>query len=112
MVPILLLSGLLLTAAQSDPISQPRKAYSSCVKQLMNSSLDKKLDAAAFESALASTCASQEQSFRAAIVKQQLAMKASKKDAEQAATDWVGDQQLNATEMYKEYLDTGTRPDI
>jgi hypothetical protein len=112
MIPVLLLTGLLLAGAQADPISQPRKAYSTCVKKLMNSSLDQKLDAASFETALSSHCTSEKEGFRSAIIKQQLAMKASRKDAEQAATDWVDDQQLNAKEMYQEYLDTGTRPDI
>lgn len=104
MFSIVLVSALAAAAAPADPVSAPRSAYSACVKKFLSESADKKTEPAAFDTAFASACAAEEASFRNAIIAKQLGMKASRKDAEQAAIDWVTDLKANAKETYRDMV--------
>jgi hypothetical protein len=102
MFTVVLASMMILAAGSADKIAGPRDTYSKCIKAFLTSNAEKKVEQSALETALATACAAEEASFRNAIIAQQLSMKAPRKDAEQAATDWVTDLKANAKETYRD----------
>lgn len=102
------LAPILLVAVQANAMAPAQKAYSACLKAEITANAGKKAAVADFDKAIATSCAPQEAAFKAAVVGQQISMKASRKDAEQAAADWVSDLRTNATEIYKDTV--GERP--
>ena len=101
MISFALATALLIAAAPADAMGPSRQAYSTCLKTTAASSLEKKAAIADFDTALSTSCAQQESAFKAAIIKHQISMKASRKEAEQAAADWAADLRSNATENYR-----------
>jgi hypothetical protein len=107
MISYALAAAFLLAAAPSDSFGSSRQAYSTCLQQQLDSNLKKKASVADFDSAITNSCARQEAAFRAAVIAQQMSMKASRKDAEQAAADWVSDFRANAAENYEDMAAAG-----
>lgn len=104
MFSIVLVSMMMSAAAPADPVSAPRSAYSACLKKFLTSNAEKRVEPATFDTAFTSACTAEEASFKSAIVAQQKSMKASAKDAEQAATDWITDLKSNAKETYRDMV--------
>jgi len=97
-------------AAPAGPAAGPRKAYAACLKKVTNEALDKKMDAADFGRSLDAACPAEAAALRNAIVAQRIAAGARPADAQAIARDDVLDFQLNAAEMYAEYLESGAKP--
>jgi len=100
MIFLALLTALMIAAAPADVMGMPKKAYSACLHEQMNSNLKSKAAVVDFDKALATSCASQEAALKSAIIAQQLSMKASRKDAEEVASEWITDLRSNARENY------------
>ena len=97
MAPVLA-SLLLLVAA--DP-SAPRKAYSACLVQFVQTSAQKKITAEQFDAELATACTSEEQSFRRSVVSSDVSRGISRKTSEQGVSDEIADYRSTTKDRYR-----------
>ena len=110
MISAALALALLVMGPPTGPTAPSRKAYSACLKKFTIESLEKKIEAQAFGPAVSNACSAEAAAFRNAVIAQEMASGLKRSEAEQTAKDELLDYQLNATEMYSEYLETNTRP--
>ena len=90
------------TAAQAtDTTRGAREAYSSCMRQFMQRSVEAGTTPADFEAALAQQCTAQETAYRSAVVQRETAIRATRASAEQTASQEVGEAKLNWLERYR-----------
>lgn len=99
-----------MAAPPTGPTAQPRKAYSKCINEVVKKSLDQKVPPSSFGGTLGGACQAEAAALRDAVIAQELAIGSKRTEAEEMARDEVLDYQLNATEMYSEYFESGTRP--
>lgn len=96
--PVLALA--LLSMAPSDP-NPMRKAFAACLKDFLQTSLDKHVAIDAFDTALASACADKENAFRTAAIAFDVSHGVSRKTSEQGVADEVVDFRSSIKERYE-----------
>lgn len=99
-----------LALAAANPTDVPRKAYLQCLDQFLRKSLDEKMGPDAFEKALGPACAEKEGVLKKIAVDYDMKDGVSRKDAEQYIGEEINDFQSNMRIMYRQYVDTNTRP--
>jgi hypothetical protein len=100
--------ALLLLATSS--VAQPKKALNACLDTVTREKLKEKAPAEAFDAALSSACSAERAALRQAIISERLAAKVKRTDAEEIAAGDTEDMLINAKEMYRAYLETGSVP--
>ena len=101
MISSMLALSLAAVSLQSDTTRSAREAYSACMRQLMQTSVDAQTSPADFEAAAGSRCTAQEEAYRRAVVQRETAIRATRASAEQTANDEVGEAKLNWLERYR-----------
>lgn len=102
------LATMLLAAA--NPSDVPRKAYLQCLDQFMRKSLDDKMGADTFDKALGPACAEKEGVLKKVAIDFDVKDGVPRKEAEQYISEEIGDFQSNIRIMYRQYVDTNTKP--
>jgi len=92
---------LAASAAQSDTTRTAREAYTGCLRAFVQQSLDARMSAADFTTAFPQQCTRQEAAFRAAVIARENALRATRANAEQAATDEIDEAKLNFRERFE-----------
>ena len=103
--------ALLLAAAPADPAKMPRKEFSRCLQSETQVQLGAKAAPEAFDQAIGPACAAQQAALRNALVSANMATGLNRKEAEEEASVEVDDYLANAKDMYREYLETDTKPE-
>lgn len=107
MISIALVAMLL---AAANPTDVPRKAYLQCIDQFLRKSLEEKMSPSAFEKALGPACAEKEATLRKVSIDYDVGDGVPRAEAEQYISEEIGDFQSNTRIMYRQYVDTNTRP--
>ena len=103
---------MVTAGAQSpDPTAPARKAYSMCLTDLIRSNLSSRAKPAAFDAQVATACADKKEALKAAVLNVERSSGASEEAADQAAANEIQDHVDNARILYRDYLETGSRPD-
>lgn len=90
MIKTLSLGGLFLLAAfAGDPVDDARKGYSNCLVRYSIEQLEAKTSESQFKKSAKEACSDLRASYRAAIVKSELASKVPKAEAEKYADEEV-----------------------
>lgn len=104
---------LMVTAAsqQTDPAAPARKAYSACLNDVIRSNLATKANPAKFDENVSVACPEAREALKTAVFSTEKAAGANDAQAEQAASDEVQDHLDNARILYRDYFETGARPE-
>lgn len=97
------LATLLLTAAPNNA-AESREAYARCLKDFMRSSLEQKMEAAAFDTALAGACQDKQALFKTTMVNADVAMGMKRPASEKAIAEQIADYVAMAKEDYRAEL--------
>jgi hypothetical protein len=89
---------MLLVAA--NPTAQARESYARCLKDFVREGVEKKLEAAAFESAFAAACRDKEAAFKNARVTADVAMGIKRAAAEKGLAEEITDYRSMAKEDF------------
>ena len=96
------LATMLLLAA--DPAVQAREGYARCLKEFVRSGVEKKLESAAFDSALKSACLDKEALFKNARMSADGAVGIKRAESQNALAEEVADYRNMAKEDHLEGL--------
>ena len=89
------------SAAQaSDTTRTAREAFTLCLRTFVNRSLDEHTDASTFETQYPQQCTTQEAAFREAIIRRDMAMRATRATAEDSARLEIEDARANFSERF------------
>jgi hypothetical protein len=88
------------TAQAADPTTASRNAYTACLRQFMQRSLESRTSAADFESQLPQQCTEQEAAFRRAVVAREVGFRVPQAGAEQTANEEIEDARSNFRELF------------
>lgn len=101
---------MLLIFAAPDTPAKSRDAYARCLKDLARTSLEKKLDAAGFDAALAAACRDKEASFKATLVSSEVAMGIKRAVSEKGIQEEISTYRAMAKEDYRAELASAPKP--
>jgi hypothetical protein len=87
-------------AAQAQSIAQPRQAFATCLSALVKKSVKEGMETAAFETALAAACKTEEAAFRKAVVDYDMKTGAKRATAEEGAQLQIDDYVANAKDSF------------
>jgi hypothetical protein len=93
-----------LAATAGGPASVSREGYSRCLKEFMRTSLEKKMEPAAFDAAVATACQDKLALFKTALVNADLALGIKKAASEKGIRDEIADYVAMAKEDYRAEL--------
>jgi hypothetical protein len=93
----------LLASAQGN-LATARTSYSKCLGSFTRAQVKEKVEAAAFETNLATACKTEEAAFRSASVATDVAAKIARATAERNAQEEIGYIHENAVETFKDSL--------
>jgi len=96
-------------AIQGDP-NATRTAYSTCLRAYMRTSLEQRMEPAAFETGMNSQCTSEAGAYRAALVARDARTGGSRARAEEDAQMTIDDAKANTLEYYRDYHSSNTMP--
>ena len=96
--------------AKQASLVQARQGYAGCLGTLLRSNLKEKVEPDAFNTAIGSSCKTEEATFRNASVATDISMGTSRASAEQSANFEITDMVTNTKERYKDYVDSKTEP--
>ena len=102
--------AMLLAVAASNPTAENREGFARCLKELVSSSIEKKVDAATFAATLSGGCRDKEASFKAALIRSDLATGIKRAASEKAASEQIADYRLMAKEDFEAAAKTVTTP--
>jgi heme oxygenase len=102
--------AMLLFAAAPNSAAQSREAYARCLKDVVISSVEKKLEAVAFDAALAPACRDKESSFKATMISADVGMGIKRASAEKAMSEEITDYRNTAKEDFKAALAEAPKP--
>lgn len=108
-----LLLSMLAAAPSSAPPPNPnpqRQAFTRCLAGFIVADLKEKTAAGAFKTKLAGSCKTEEDAFRQASVKSDLAVGIKAAAAQDNAASEIKDILETQAERYKSYLETNTSP--
>ena len=111
MISVLLSAALAVTAMQSEAANQARVAYSNCLRTFMRTSLEARMEPAAFETAMGTQCMTQATAYRSAMVARDQRAGGSRARAEEDAQIMIDDTKANVLEYYRDYFTSNTMPD-
>jgi hypothetical protein len=89
MMTLVAAAMLNMAAMKADPLDNARKALNNCMIEVHNDAVGEKMSPSAFIKTTESACPEQRAAYRAMLVKNELAMKSTRKDAEQFADEEV-----------------------
>jgi hypothetical protein len=93
--------AMLLAVAAPSATAQNREGFARCLKELVSSSIEKKVDAAGFTAALTGGCRDKEAAFKAALISSDLATGIKRAASEKAASEQIADYRLMAKEDFE-----------
>ena len=100
--------GLLALAAANsaalqinDPSAAARNAYTACLRQFMEGSLNSRMSLNDFRTQLPQQCAQQEQAFREALIRREATFRTPRAEAEEMATMEVEDARANFIQLFE-----------
>ena len=96
--------AMLLMASAPQASQDTRGDYSRCLKDFRKTSLDRKLDAVAVDTAFASACQDKEAVFRAAQIKSGVALGMKRAESEKATSEEIAEYRSLAKEEYRAEL--------
>jgi len=99
---LMLAVALAVAAPNPDSLIAPRKAYAACLKAFENQSATDKVTPEAYNEAVKSACATEMGSFKAALVKYDMAMGAKQAAAQANAQRDVEDYWAESPERFKD----------
>jgi D-alanyl-D-alanine dipeptidase len=99
---ILIALASMLTAA--SPSSDSRESFARCVKDFTRASLEQKMEAAAFDAAVANACRDKQALFKTALVNADVAMGLKRAASEKAIGEQIADYISMAKEDYRAEL--------
>ena len=102
--------AMLLLGAAAEPPAKSREAYARCLKDLARTSLEKKMDAAAFDTALAAACRDKEALFKTSLVGSEVAMGVKRAVAERGIQEEIASYRTEAKEGYRAELASAPQP--
>lgn len=85
----------------NDPSATARNAYTHCLRQFMQRSLDGRMSLNDFRAALPQQCAQQEQTFRQALIAREASFRTPRAEAEETATMEVDDARANFIQLFE-----------
>lgn len=100
----------MLFLLQSGSTAQAREAYAACLDDALRSNLESRASAAAFDRAATTGCAARAAAFRNAILAAETAAGSSRAEAEELANMEVEDLAGSMRDLYRFYLEDGSRP--
>ena len=109
----MLITTLLLAAMAPAPtgaVDTTRAAFTKCLRDHMKKSLQDKMGEAEYEMAVKSTCGTERDAFRAAVVAFGRAAGDRQKNAEDDADMQIEDYHANFTDKFKDYSSSNTLP--
>jgi hypothetical protein len=101
---------ILLLAAAPNSAAKSRDAYARCLKDVVKASAEKKLEAVAFDAALASACKSEEGLFKASMISSHIGMGMKRDHAEKALVEEIADYRTMVKEDFKAALADAPKP--
>lgn len=102
LVALLMLSSANGAALQAnDPSAAARNAYTHCLRQFMERSLQGRMSLADFRTAVPQQCAEQEQAFRQALIAREASFRTPRAEAEETATMEVDDARANFIQLFE-----------
>jgi len=96
--------GVLAAAAAMQPADTTRtqrEAYTGCLRGFVQSSLDQRMTAEAFQTAFPQACPQQEAAYRAAVIARESAMRATRANAAESANTEIEDARFNFRERFE-----------
>ena len=93
--------AMLMIAAAPNATSENREAFARCLKDHVRTSLEQKVDAAAFGSSLAAACKDKEAALRNALIAADLAMGLKRAASEKSAAEQLADYRIMAKEDFE-----------
>lgn len=111
MISTMLAMTLAATAAQADPVNDARRAYSDCMRGFMRTSLQQRMEPAAFETALNAQCTERAAAYREALIRRDARNGGGRARAEQDAEMTIEDTKANTLEYYRDYYENEQVPD-
>lgn len=101
MISSVLALTLAASAAQaSDTTRESREAFTACLREYVTRSLEARTPAATFEAEYPQQCTAQEAAFRAAVIRRDTAMRATRAGAEDSANLEIEDARTNFSERF------------
>lgn len=97
--------ALAATAAQGDATNTSRQAFSTCLRDYMRTSLEQRMEPAAFEAAVPQQCADRGATFRAALVDRDARTGGGRARAEEDAQMTMDDMRAATVERYRDQLE-------
>jgi hypothetical protein len=101
---------LLVVAAGKNPAAQTREGYARCLKDFVRASAEKKMDAAAFETALAAACRDKEALFKNTMVSSEVGLGVKRAVAEKGIQEEISDYRTMAKEDFQAELTLASSP--
>lgn len=101
--------ALLLVLAPQNA-ADTRGAYSRCLKEFIQASVEKKLDPAGFEAALATACQDKEVRLKSLLIKSGVSLGMKPGDSERATSEELSDYRLMAKEDFQALLASAPKP--
>lgn len=101
LVALLMLSSANGAALQADQSTAARNAYTHCLRQFMERSLQDRMSLADFRTAVPQQCAQQEQAFRQALIAREASFRTPRAEAEETATMEVDDARSNFIQLFE-----------
>jgi hypothetical protein len=102
--------AMLMAAPPATNPAQSREGYARCLKDLVRESADKKMDAAAFEAALAAACRDKEALFKNAMVSSEVGLGVKRAVAEQGMAEEISTYRTMAKEDFQASLAVAPNP--
>lgn len=97
-------------APTPDATAPARKAYSACLNDLIRTELASKAKPTTFDAQVINACLDKKEALKVAVLNNERTNGASQEVAEETAANEVQDHQDNARILYRDYLETGSKP--
>ena len=97
---VLALIAAASAAQASDPTRTAREAFTTCLRTYVNQSIDAHTTAEAFQAEYPRQCTAQEQAFREAVIRRDMAMRSTRAGAEESANLEIEDARANFSERF------------
>lgn len=88
----------------NDPSAAARNAYTRCLREFMERSLNERMSLNDFRAAVPQQCGQQEQAFRQALIAREATFRTPRAEAEETATMEVDDARSNFIQLFENNL--------
>ena len=93
--------AMMLLMAAPDAMKQSRENFGRCLKDVVRTSIEKKIDLAAFSTSLGEACKDKEQALRATLLAADAAMGLKRAASEKATDEQIADYRMMAKEDFE-----------